>query len=60
MNDPTAKRKDEEHLSNIQIAFVLAFNKVKTSQWEIMKYIKCSRGAVWNILDNYIFDTFNG
>ena len=58
MNDAMSKCKYREHLSDVQIAFILIFDKVKTSQWEIVKYIKYSHDAVRNVLNNYNFDTF--
>ena len=60
MASSLAARKDGEHLSDIQIAFVLAFDKVKVTQRKIASFIKCSRKAVRNALANYAFETFQG
>jgi hypothetical protein len=60
MNDSTASGKDGQHLSDIQIAFVLAFHQAKVTQRTIAKFVKCSLGAFRNIFDSYTFDTFKG
>ena len=59
MNFQTA-RHNGEHLTNIDITKILAFDKVKTSQREIVHFIKCSRGTIQNILGTYLFETFQG
>jgi len=53
-------RSSGEHLSDIDIAKILALDKVKTSQREIARLIKCSRFAVQEILRIYLFETFQG
>jgi transcriptional antiterminator len=60
MTDTPMVRKDGQHLSDIQIAFVLAFDKVKVTQRNIASLVKCSRKAVRNALANYTFETFQG
>src|SRR5438046_323972 len=45
MSDSPALHKLGQHLSDIQIAFVLAFDKVKVTQREIASLVKCSRKA---------------
>jgi hypothetical protein len=58
MNDTPAQHKFGQHLPDIQIAFVLALDKVKTTQRKIASFVKCSRKAVRNALANYTFETF--
>ena len=58
-NSP-ALHKLEQHLSNIQIVFVLAFHKVNVTQREIASILTSSRKAVRNALANYIFEIFKG
>ena len=58
MNDTPAQHKFGQHLPDIQIAFVLALDKVKTTQQKIASLVKCSRKAVRNALANYTFETF--
>src|SRR5947207_4397778 len=60
MHDSPAVHKLGQHLSDIQIAFVLMFDKVKITQHKIASLIKCSRQAVRTALANYTFDTFKG
>src|SRR5579859_1365652 len=60
MSDSPAIHKLGQHLSDIQVAFVLAFDKVKVTQREIASLVKCSRKAVRNALANYTFETFKG
>ena len=60
ITEAPAVRKDGQHLSDIQIAFVLEFHKVKVTQRNIASLIKCSRKAVRNALTNYTFETFQG
>src|SRR5438045_4747298 len=43
---------------NIDIEKILKLNKVKESQRQIAKFMKCSRKAIQNILANYLFETF--
>src|SRR5579859_1960506 len=59
MGDSAAVHKQGQHLSDIQIAFVLTFDKVKVTQWKIAALVKCSRKAIRTALDNYTFETFN-
>jgi len=59
MTDFPAVRKDRQHLSDIQVAFVVVFDKVKLTQRKIVSFVKCSRKAVRDALANYIFDTFH-
>src|SRR5579862_8434200 len=58
MNDTPAQHKFGQHLSDIQIAFVLTLDKVKTTQRKIASLVKCSRKAIRNALANYTFETF--
>jgi len=60
MGASAAVHKQRQHLSDIQNAFVLAFDKVKITQRKIASLVKCSRKAVRNALNNYTFETFNG
>lgn len=60
MTDSPKVRHSGEHLSNIDIAKILAFDKVKTSQRKIASFIKCSRAAVQHVLTTYLFETFQG
>ena len=60
MSDAPAQHEFGQHLSDIQIAFVLALDKVKTTQRKITSLVKCSRKAVRNALANYTFETFKG
>ena len=60
MGKSAAVHKQGQHLSDIQMAFVLVFDKVKVAQRKIASIVKCSRKAVRNTLNNYTFKTFNG
>ena len=60
MNDSQAIHKFGQHLSDIQVAFVLAFDKVKVTQQKIASLVNCSRNAVRTALTNYTFETFKG
>jgi len=60
MNDSQAIHKFGQHLSDIQVAFVLAFDKVKVTQQKIASLVHCSRNAVRTALTNYTFETFKG
>ena len=60
MSDAPAQHEFGRHLSDIQIAFVLALDKVKTTQRKIASLVKCSRKAIRNALANYTFETFKG
>ena len=60
MTNSSVKCKDRQHLSDIQIAFMLTFNKVKVTQEKIIEYVKCSYGTIQNVLNNYVFETFQG
>jgi hypothetical protein len=53
MNDSQAIHKFGQHLSDIQIAFILAFDKVKVTQRKIASLVNCSRNAVRTALTNY-------
>src|SRR5436189_5341388 len=54
------ERKPGKHLSDIEIAEVLALDKVKISQRKIASLLKCSRKAVQDTLGTYCFETFQG
>jgi transposase len=58
--ESTDTRSSGEHLSDIDIAKILAFDKADTSQREIAQLVKCSRSAVQEILRTYLFETFQG
>ena len=60
MAESAAVHKQGQHLSDVQIAFVLVFDKVKVIQRMIASLVKCSRKAVGNALNNYTFKTFKG
>jgi hypothetical protein len=60
MNDSQAIHKFGQHLSDIQVAFILAFDKVKVTQRKIASLVNCSRNAVRTALTNYTFETFKG
>ena len=60
MNDSQAIHKFGQHLSDIQVAFVLTFDKVKVTQQKIASLVNCSRNAVRTALTNYTFETFKG
>ena len=60
MNDSQAIHKFGQHLSDIQVAFVLTFDKVKVTQQKIASLVNCSRNAVRTVLTNYTFETFKG
>ena len=56
----TDTRSNGEHLSDIDIAKILAFDKADISQREIARLVKCSRSAVQKVLRTYLFETFQG
>ena len=60
MNDSQAIHKFGQHLSDIQVAFILTFDKVKVTQQKIASLVNCSRNAVRTALTNYTFETFKG
>ena len=53
-------RSSREHLSDIDIAKILAFDKVSIPQRQIASLVKCSRTGVQRILTTYRFETFRG
>jgi DDE superfamily endonuclease/Transposase len=59
MDSPTL-RKVGQHLSDIDIAKILALDKVSIPQRKIASLVKCARKAVRNALSNYTFETFQG
>src|SRR5579859_1797431 len=59
MNHPD-ERKAGKHLSDIEIAQILALGKVNISQRKIASLLKCSRKAVEDALTTYCFETFQG
>ena len=58
--DPTVERRSSEHLSDIDIAKILALDKVSTSQRTITSLVNCSRHVVWTATKSYVFETFQG
>jgi hypothetical protein len=58
--EPTAIRHSREHLSDVDIAKILALDKASTSHRNIASLVKCSRTAVQNALAAYTFETFQG
>jgi len=60
MTEPPAVRRSREHLSDIDIAKILALDKASTSQREIASLVKCSRTGVQRVLTTYEFETFHG
>ena len=60
MTEPPTERRSGEHLSNIDIAKILALDKASTSQREIASLVKCSRTGVQGVLGTYTFETFQG
>ena len=60
MADSPAARRSGEHLSDVDIAKILALDKVSTPQRKIASLIKCSRAAIQNALAKYNFETFQG
>jgi len=59
MNHPD-EHQPGKHLSDIEIAEILALDKVKISQRQIASILKCSRKAVQDALATYCFETFQG
>jgi len=60
MTDSPAERKSGEHLSDIDIAKILALDKVLIPQRKIASLVKCSRKAIQHALTTYVFETFRG
>jgi transposase len=58
--DSTAPRKAGQHLSDIDIAKILALDKVKTSQRKIASLVKCCKSAIQHTLATYRFENFQG
>jgi len=58
--DPLLERRSGEHLSDIDVAKILALDKVVTSQREIASLVKCSRNAVRKAIASFVFKTFQG
>ena len=53
-------RRPMEHLSDIDIAKILALAKASTSERKIASLIKCSKTSVHDTLNTYDFETFQG
>ena len=49
-----------EHLSDIDIAKILTLAKAFTSERKIASLIKCSKTSVYDTLNTYDFETFQG
>jgi len=49
-----------EHLSDIDIAKILALAKASTSERKIASLVKCGKTSVHDTLNTYDFDTFQG
>src|SRR5579859_783730 len=60
MTEPPTIRHSREHLSDVDIAKILALDKASTSQREIASLVKCSRTGVQRVLTTYDFETFQG
>ena len=60
MTDSLAPRRSGEHLSDVDIAKILALDKVSISQRKIASLVKCSRDAIQRALAIYVFETFRG
>ena len=54
----SAPHKIKQHLFDIDIAKILALDKVSIPQRKIMSFIKCIRKAIRNMLSNYMFEIF--
>ena len=59
MADSPAARRSGEHLSDVDIAKILALDKASTPQRKIAPLIKCSRKAIQNVLAKYNFETIH-
>ena len=60
MTEPLGLRRNGEHLSDVDIAKILALDKASTSQREIVSLVKCSRTGIQRVLTTYEFETFQG
>ena len=60
MEAPAIEHAAGKHLSDIQIAMILALDKVSTPQRKIATLIKTSKTAVQCALRTYTFETFQG
>ena len=56
--EPPAVWYHGKHLSNVDIAKILALDKVLTSQQKIASLIKCSRTGIQYVLITYDFELF--
>ena len=54
------QRKSGEHLSDIEIAQILALDKVAIPQRQIISLLKHSRKTIQNTLATFLFETFRG
>ena len=60
MADSHQVRHSAQHLTDIDIAEILAFEKAEIPQQEIASLMKCSKHAVQHTLATYLFETFRG
>jgi hypothetical protein len=60
MTDSHDQRKSGEHLSDIEIAQILALDKVAIPQRQIASLLKRSRKTIQNALATFLFETFRG
>jgi len=58
ITEPPAERRSREHLSDTDIAKILALDKASTSQREIASFVKCSQTDIQRVLATYTFKTF--
>ena len=60
MTDSHGERQSRKHLTDIDIAKILALAKAVMPQRQIAALIKCSQKAVQHTLVTYLFETFQG
>jgi len=60
MTDSHGERQSRKHLTDIDIAKILALAKAVMPQRQIAALIKCSQKAVQHTLATYLFETFQG
>ena len=58
MADVYQAKYSAQHLTDIDIAEILAFGKAEILQREIMSLMKCSKNVVQYTLAIYVFETF--
>ena len=58
MTEPLAIQRNREHLSDVDIAKILAWDKALTSQREIVSLVKCSRTGIQRVLETLDFEMF--